>query len=117
MKLFKGIGGRALVVGLSFLTAAGMASAYDTETDTVEVFTVVSTLSEDPSGFMVRMSTPDVAGTGLCTGGGWISVDFDGDGSKAVFQSLIAANSGGRSVTLHYVNDSGTCYLAYVEVH
>ena len=116
MKLFNGVNGRALVVGLGFMAAAGLASAYDTETDTVEIITAVSTLSVDPGGFALKMTTPETLGTGTCTDG-WINVDFDGESSKAVFQSLVAANSGGRSVTVYYVNDSGNCILAYAVVH
>jgi hypothetical protein len=116
MKLFNGVTGRAVIAGLGLLAAAGMANAYDTETDTIEVITAVSELSADPGGFAIRMSTPETLGTGLCSDG-WINVEFTGESSKVLYQSMIAANSGGRTVTVHYVNDSGSCNLAYTVVH
>lgn len=117
MKLFNGKNGRALVVGLGLLAAAGMASAYDTETDTIELLAATTELSVDPGGFAVKMTTPETLGTGRCGPEGFIEVGFNGEASKALYQALVAANANGRSVTLNYVIDEDVCTLGYAVVH
>lgn len=104
---------RTLVAGLALLAGAGAAQAWETETGLVKIG-ITTSGSFDADAVEITMATPDPMSTGRCNS---MFIELVGEGNKAIYSALLAANIAGKAVTLEYVlNEDDSCTLAWLRV-
>lgn len=105
---------RPLIVGLSLLAGAGAAQAWDSETGLVKLG-ITTSGSFDNDVVEITLASPDPLKTGRCHG---MFIILEGEGNKAIFSALLAANIAAKQVTLEYVlNEDESCSLAWAHVN